>query len=93
MSIVYVSLVILFLLLIGGKLHRKEQQKKRVIRVVADNCTRCRSCLKKCNHHVLEMVNDENGVRIEVRYPDKCSGCGDCIGACRFNALEFVERI
>lgn len=93
MNIVYISSVILLVLLIGGKLHKKRHTKNRIVRVVADNCTRCRSCLKKCNHHVLDMVNDGNGIRIEVIHPDKCSGCGDCISACRFNALEFGERV
>jgi len=92
MNIVYISLVILLSLWIVGKLHRKRHARNKIVRIITDNCTRCRSCLKKCNHQVLDMVNDKNGIRIEVLNPDKCTGCGDCISACRFNALELVER-
>lgn len=92
MTIIYISLAIL-LLLIVGKLHRKKKGRNRLVHVIDKNCARCRSCLKKCNHHVLDIINDENGMHIEVTYPDKCTGCGDCINACRFNALEFVQRV
>jgi NAD-dependent dihydropyrimidine dehydrogenase PreA subunit len=93
MTIVYISLVILLLVLIGGKLHRKKKGRNRLVHVIEKNCTRCRSCLKKCNHHVLDMIKDENGMHIEVISPDKCTGCGDCISVCRFNALGFVQRV
>jgi len=93
MTIVYISLVILLLLLIGGKLHRKEHRKNQIVHVLEKNCSRCRSCVKKCNHNVLNLVKDEKGTRIEVINPDKCTGCGDCMSVCRFNALELVQRV
>lgn len=97
MIIAYISLTILLLLVlllaIGGKLQRKEKRRNQLVHVIENNCTRCRSCLKKCNHHVLEMINDENGMHLEVKNPDQCTGCGDCISVCRFNALELVQRI
>ncbi|MDP4239720.1 MAG: 4Fe-4S binding protein [Bacteroidota bacterium] len=93
MNVIYISLVILLLLLVVPKLHRKRHTKNRAVRVVEDNCTRCRSCLKKCRHDVLDLVDNGNGMRIEVNHPDRCTGCGDCVSVCRFNALEFVERV
>jgi len=93
MTIVYISLVILLLLFVGSKLHRKKHGRNRIVQVLEKNCSRCRSCLKKCNHKVLGLVKDEKGTRIEVINPDKCTGCGDCISACRFNALQFVQRV
>jgi len=96
MTLVYISLTILLLLVlllaIGSKLHRKKKRTDQVIHTIEKNCTRCRSCLKQCNHHVLEMINDENGMHLEVKNPDQCTGCGDCISVCHFNALEFIQR-
>ena len=92
MTIVYISLVILLLVLIGGKLHRKKKGRNRLVHVIEKNCTRCRSCVKKCNHNVLDLVKDEKGTHIELKNPDNCTGCGDCISVCRFNALELVQR-
>jgi NAD-dependent dihydropyrimidine dehydrogenase PreA subunit len=41
---------------------------------------------------VLELVKDEAGVHLAVKYPDRCTACGDCLGKCRFNALKLIER-
>jgi NAD-dependent dihydropyrimidine dehydrogenase PreA subunit len=92
MNTVYiVAGTILVLWTIGG-VHRHRRGKNKVVHVVENNCTGCKRCLKWCKHKVLEMVSDENGTRIAVKYPDKCTACGDCIGVCKFNALEMVKR-
>jgi NAD-dependent dihydropyrimidine dehydrogenase PreA subunit len=41
---------------------------------------------------VLEVVEDEAGRRVAVKYPDKCTACGDCLSKCKFNALKLIER-
>lgn len=93
MNTIYIGLAILIIFMVVHKLHRKRHTRNRVVRVVEDNCTRCRSCLKKCRHDVLDIVHDGNGMCMEVKHPDRCTGCGDCISVCRFNALEFIERV
>lgn len=79
---------------IGG-FYRQWQGKNKVISTVEDNCTGCKRCLtnmRKCKYNVLELVSDENGKHIVVKYPDKCTGCGDCISLCKFKALKLVQR-
>lgn len=91
-TIGYIILILFVLWGVGG-LIRKKKHRHRVIHVVEENCTGCKSCLKKCNHHVLEAVNDEKGQHVVVKYPNRCTGCGDCLRACKFNALTFVLRV
>ncbi|MDR1879442.1 MAG: ferredoxin family protein [Tannerellaceae bacterium] len=94
MNVVYISVGIVFVLMMAGRLHGRERARKRVIRVVESHCTGCRRCIKRCSHHVLEMVKDETGMQhAVVKNPDKCTACGDCLGRCKFNALELVERV
>lgn len=90
MNIVYISLIILFILWIGVNNYMKNIVRKKEVHVIDNNCARCGNCIRKCNHHVLELVRDEKGTHIEVRHPSMCSGCGDCVNACKFKALEFV---
>jgi NAD-dependent dihydropyrimidine dehydrogenase PreA subunit len=71
---------------------KRQNKKNKVVQSIDNNCARCRVCIKKCRHHVLDMVNDQNGSHIVVKYSDSCSGCGDCVNACKFKALELVER-
>lgn len=92
MNIVYISLIILFILWIVVNNRKKNKLRKKVIHVIDDNCARCGNCIRKCNLNVFELVQNEKGLHIEVKYPSMCSGCGDCINACKFSALEFVEQ-
>jgi NAD-dependent dihydropyrimidine dehydrogenase PreA subunit len=92
MNVVYIGLGIIFFLMISEKLHSKKKRRNKVIRVVEDNCTGCQRCVKRCSHHVLEIISDEKRARVVVKNPDRCTACGDCIGKCKFNALEVVER-
>ncbi|MDR1172607.1 MAG: 4Fe-4S dicluster domain-containing protein [Bacteroidales bacterium] len=93
MNVVYVGLGVMFFLWISFNLHRKRKNRNKIICVVDSNCTGCRRCIKRCKHHVLEVVEDEAGKRATVKYPDKCSACGDCLGKCKFNALKLIERV
>jgi ferredoxin len=87
----YIGGAILTLWFIGG-IYRHIQGKNKIVRVVESHCTGCGRCLKRCKHQVLEMVNDEKGKRVTVKYPGRCSGCGDCLGTCKFRALGLVKR-
>ncbi|MDR0414294.1 MAG: 4Fe-4S dicluster domain-containing protein [Prevotellaceae bacterium] len=89
----YVGVGAMLLLWIAGNLYRREKNKNRVIYVAVDRCIGCRRCVKRCSRHVLEMVNDEAGAHVEVKYPGKCTACGDCLGKCKFNALKMVDRV
>lgn len=93
MIIGYFSLAVLLVFLFGRRIHSAGHKKNKVVQVIDSMCARCRNCLKKCHHHVLDMVNDEKGSHLIVKYPDRCTGCGDCINTCKFNALELVDRV
>ena len=91
MNIRYVVLICLFLLLIYGYSGNK-RAKKKVVRVIDDNCTGCGRCLKICRHKALDMAADDAARHIALKYPEKCTACGDCVTGCKFNALELVNR-
>ncbi|GHT86427.1 hypothetical protein FACS18947_6260 [Bacteroidia bacterium] len=93
-TVLYIGGAILALWFIGG-IYRHIQGKNKVVHVVEGKCTGCKRCLtnmKKCKYSVLELVSDENGKHIAVKYPNRCSGCGDCVNKCKFNALELVKK-
>jgi NAD-dependent dihydropyrimidine dehydrogenase PreA subunit len=93
-TILYIVGAILVLWFIGG-FYRHLQGKNRTIHVIESNCTGCKRCItnmRKCKHNVLDLVNDENGKHIVVKYADHCTACGDCVSVCKFNALELVRR-
>jgi NAD-dependent dihydropyrimidine dehydrogenase PreA subunit len=73
------------------KRHNRKNREK-IVYVIDENCARCRVCINKCHHHVLDMVRDQDGLHLVVKDPDRCSGCGDCVKACKFKALELVQR-
>jgi NAD-dependent dihydropyrimidine dehydrogenase PreA subunit len=90
----YIGGAIVALWLVGG-FFRNKREKNKVVRVVEGKCTGCMRCLtnmRKCKYNVLDLVNDENGKRIVVKYPNKCTACGDCVSICKFNALEVAVR-
>jgi NAD-dependent dihydropyrimidine dehydrogenase PreA subunit len=92
MNIVYIAGSVIVLLWLIGGIYRHLRGRNKVVHAVENNCTGCKRCLKWCKHKVLEMVSDETGTHIAVKYPDKCTACGDCVSICKFNALEIVER-
>jgi ferredoxin len=89
----YIGLGIVIFLWISFHLYRKYKNKNKIICVVESNCGGCQRCVKRCSHHVLEMVEDKTGIHATVKYPNKCSACGDCMGKCKFNALKLIEQI
>jgi NAD-dependent dihydropyrimidine dehydrogenase PreA subunit len=92
MNAVYIGIGIAILLWISFNLHRKRKRRNKVIHVVENNCTGCRRCVKRCQHHVLEMSGTETKIYAAVKYPDMCTACGDCLDKCRSNALNLIER-
>ena len=91
MKILYIVSSILLLLFISA-CFRNKRAKNKTVRIIADNCTGCCRCLKKCRRKVLDAVKDETGLRVEVKYPEKCTACGDCVAGCKFKALVLVNR-
>lgn len=76
-------------------MERKRSERRKTDKVISvnhDNCARCRSCVRKCRHQVLEMVSDEQGLHVEVAHPAQCTACGECLDVCRFNALQLVNK-
>lgn len=94
MNIVYIVtiLICVFILFTIKKLQRNKRRKEKVITVDNEKCARCRSCITRCRHKVLEMKSTDQGLRVEVARPDLCTACGNCIEVCRFNALKLVNR-
>jgi NAD-dependent dihydropyrimidine dehydrogenase PreA subunit len=71
---------------------KEKSRKNKVIQITDDKCARCRSCILKCHHHVLDMENGEKGMHLIVKYPNECTGCGKCVSACNLSALKLVDR-
>ncbi len=92
MVLAYVCLAVFSFLLLLEKTCKRKPKANKVIQITDEKCARCRSCVLKCYHQVLSMVNDKNEMRIEVKHPDQCTGCGKCINVCNFNALELISR-
>jgi NAD-dependent dihydropyrimidine dehydrogenase PreA subunit len=91
---VYLSIVIavLLLLAVARKKQQRERRSEKIIEVNHDNCSRCRSCVSKCKHDVLDLMRNEQGQRVMILRPDQCTGCGKCLEVCRFDALTLVVR-
>lgn len=92
MNIIYIILTGLFLFLTLGHIYRYRRAQNKVIYIINDKCARCKCCLKKCRHKVLDMENDSTGGHITVKHPERCTVCGDCVTVCKFNALELMNR-
>ncbi|MDR1198232.1 MAG: 4Fe-4S binding protein [Prevotellaceae bacterium] len=74
-----------------GIVCRHIRGRRKMIRVIEDNCTGCTKCLKICRRNVLEAVKDENGTHIAVKNPYNCTACSNCVKACKFKALELYS--
>ena len=88
---IYIIISVLLVLIFVGIYFRNKRAKKKVIRVIDNNCTGCQRCLKKCRYKALEMGTREIGQHV-VLNPDRCTACGDCLTVCKFNALELINR-
>ena len=71
---------------------RNKKAKSKIVRVITDNCTGCKRCLKICRHKALEIVIEEDVAHVVLKNPQKCTACEKCVALCKFNALEIVER-
>jgi NAD-dependent dihydropyrimidine dehydrogenase PreA subunit len=89
--VLYILCAIIVILSIVGFYHHRRGHDK-IIHVIDDNCTGCRTCLKKCRRNVLELTSKKARSRIVVKNPLNCTGCGDCVTACKFEALKLMKK-
>jgi ferredoxin len=88
----YIGGAIIALWFIGG-IYKHFRRRGKVICVIAENCTGCKRCLRKCNHNVLLATIDESGkTRVAVQNSNRCTACGDCISGCKFDALKLILK-
>ena len=62
----------------------KLSSKKRVL-AIADWCTRCEACVKKCSHNALALVEDK--ITVEE---NKCVLCGYCSKYCKDFCIKII---
>lgn len=67
----------------GGKLEMHSASKPKI---VEDNCTACRQCVKNCSQEAIELNENKKAV---IDY-DKCVGCGQCVAVCQFEAAQVI---
>lgn len=92
MKIIIISSLVIIVLFIVKEIFRKKNKANKIIHIDHDKCSRCRVCLKKCRRNVMAMINDEDGLHVEIQNPDNCTACNDCVRACKFNALSLVDK-
>ncbi len=51
------------------------------VRLITDNCTGCKLCLRSCPYGAIEIVEGK------AQFNDSCTQCGACASACKFNAI------
>ncbi len=51
------------------------------VRLITDNCTGCKLCLRACPYGAIEIVEGK------ARFNDNCTQCGACASACKFDAI------
>jgi len=51
------------------------------VRLIADNCTGCKLCLRACPYGAIEIIEGK------ARFNDNCTQCGACPSACKFGAI------
>jgi NAD-dependent dihydropyrimidine dehydrogenase PreA subunit len=52
-----------------------------------ETCINCGTCVKRCQFHARQLVNDKL-----VFDQKKCFGCGLCVSTCPTNSITLVER-
>lgn len=92
MTIFYLSTAVLFVLILTNRIHKRRNQTGKTVLIDDANCARCKSCVNKCPHNVLEMVNNEKGTHIIIKNSNLCTGCGLCLNVCNFNAIRLVSK-
>ena len=51
------------------------------VRLLAENCTGCRLCLRACPYGAIDIVDDK------ASFNDSCTQCGACATSCKFGAI------
>lgn len=51
------------------------------VRLLAENCTGCKLCLRACPYGAIDMVEGK------AQFNDNCTQCGACASACTFDAI------
>jgi electron transfer flavoprotein alpha subunit len=51
------------------------------VRLITDNCTGCKLCLRACPYSAIDIVEDK------ARFNDNCTQCSACASACKFDAI------
>ncbi len=51
------------------------------VKLIAENCTGCRLCLRACPYGAIDIVEDR------ASFNDNCTQCGACASACKFGAI------
>lgn len=51
------------------------------VRIIADNCTGCKLCLRACPYGAIDIVSGK------AQFNDNCTQCGACASACKFDAI------
>ena len=64
----------------------------KIIQIDHLRCARCRNCVRKCPKSLLELINDKQGLHLEIKDSDQCFGCHDCVDACHFNAIKLIDK-
>jgi electron transfer flavoprotein alpha subunit len=51
------------------------------VRLITENCTGCRLCLRACPYSAIDIVDDK------ASFNDNCTQCGACATSCKFAAI------
>jgi electron transfer flavoprotein alpha subunit len=51
------------------------------VRLITENCTGCRLCLRACPYSAIDIVDDK------ASFNDSCTQCGACATSCKFAAI------
>jgi len=51
------------------------------VRLIVENCTGCKLCLRACPYGAIEIVDGK------ARFNDNCTQCGACVSACKSDAI------
>ena len=51
------------------------------VRLLTENCTGCRLCLRACPYSAIDIAEDKAG------FNDNCTQCGACATSCKFGAI------
>jgi len=53
------------------------------VRLIPENCTGCKLCLRACPYGAIDMVEGK------AQFNDNCTQCGACASSCTFDAIQL----